>query len=55
VPAEIQHSDFLKGPEKMFEKMFGQNPAGSWNIHISSVPTKSFSHIAFICAEKMNF
>ena len=35
-------------------KCWSQNPAGSWNIHIFSVPTQIFTSIAFICAEKMN-
>jgi hypothetical protein len=39
----------------IYWNIFGQNPADSWNIHISSVPTKSFRHIASIIAEKMNF
>jgi hypothetical protein len=39
----------------IYWNIIGQNPAGSWNIQISSVPTKSFRSIAFICAEKMNF
>jgi hypothetical protein len=35
-------------------KKVGQNPSGSWNIHIFSSPPEKSSSIAFICAEKIN-
>jgi hypothetical protein len=45
----------LRAPEKICKKIVGQNPFGSWNIHIFSSPPEKSSSIAFICAEKMNF
>jgi hypothetical protein len=39
----------------MCANIFGQNPAGSCNIHILLVPTKMSRSIAFICTERIKF
>ena len=44
----------LSAPEKMCNKIVGQNPFGSLNIHIFRSPPEKSSSIAFILAEKMN-
>jgi hypothetical protein len=52
---QVTRQQLFEWLQKVCTKIFGQNPAGSWNIHTFLVPTKVFRSQAFICAEKMNF